>query len=102
MSSGLNQLKQVLALFGHQQRKAVTLRQCRPAGSEIVAGRGLAAAVQDNNKRRRALKVFGYEREHLQRTWIRTESRDFDQRTAGNRRKVSPIDSQTIEAVQLR
>ena len=69
VSSGLNQLKQVLALFDaccsrHQQRKAVALRQRRPAGAEIVAGRGLAAAMQHDDQRRRALKVFRYEREH--------------------------------------
>ena len=61
VSSGLNQLKQPLALFDaccsrHQQREAVMLRQRRPAGAEIVAGRGLAAAMQHHDQRRRAAK----------------------------------------------
>ena len=43
-------------LLRHQQGKAVTLRQRRPAGAEIVTSGGLAAAMQNDDQRGRGLQ----------------------------------------------
>jgi hypothetical protein len=55
VSSGLNQLKHPLAvverlLLRHQQCEAIVFRQRGPAGAQIVAGGGLTASVQHDDK----------------------------------------------------
>ena len=89
-------------LLGHQQRKSVAFGERRPAGAEVVSGRGLAAAVQDDDERGRARQRRRRIGEHFERAGIGAESADFDQRTPPRRRSASAIDSQAIEPVQLR
>ena len=89
-------------LFGHQQRKAIALGERRPAGAEIVSGRGLAAAMQDDDERRRARQLLRHIREHLERAGIGAKSCDFDERALPRPAKQLGHKFQAIEAVQLR
>src|SRR5262249_53774640 len=69
-------------LLRHQQREAVMLRKCRPSCTDVVAGRGLAAAMQYDDERARLLQLRRHEREHAQVTRIGAESGDLRQRAA--------------------
>ncbi len=89
-------------LFGHQQRKAIALGERRPAGAEVVSGRGLAAAVQDDDERARTRQLLRHIGEHFERAGIGAKFADFNERTLLRRRSSSAIDSQAIEPVQLR
>jgi len=89
-------------LLRHQERKAVTLRQRRPAGAEIIAGGALAAAVQYHDQRGPARQVRRHVRKHLQAARIGAESRDFDQRAAQAVSLVAPVISEAVEMTQLR
>jgi hypothetical protein len=46
----------------------------------IVAGRGLAAAMQHNDERKRALRTFRHEGKHAQGPRIRTEFKSLVER----------------------
>jgi hypothetical protein len=88
-------------LFRHQQRETIALGHRRPAGAEIVAGRGLAAAVQDDDQSRRRGEVFGQIGEHPEIAGIGAKPGDFHQRAADARPRASPQTSQAIEPVEL-
>ncbi len=70
-------------LLGHQKRKAVMARQHRPSRAEIVAGRGLAAAVQHDDERARLLQLRRHEGEHAQIAGIVAERGDLLKRAGG-------------------
>jgi hypothetical protein len=70
--------------------------------ASVVSGRGLAAAVQDDDERRRARQRLRHKGEHLERAGIGAELTDLDQRTAARLRGGSAIHSHTIEPVQFR
>lgn len=48
-------------LLRHQQREPIMPGECRPTGAVIVAGRRLAAAMQHDDERMGALKIFRHE-----------------------------------------
>ncbi|MGY4484329.1 hypothetical protein ACVWWR_003520 [Bradyrhizobium sp. LM3.2] len=85
-------------LLGHQQCKAVVLGERRPAGTEVVACRRLAAAVQHDDERARLLQLRRHEREHAQIAGIVAEARHLLQRTG---RIGAPAELGEAQSVQL-
>ena len=69
--------------------------------AEIVAGRGLTAAMENDDERRRLLQFGGNKREHAERARIRAKTRGFDQRAGRIRPQVSPIASKAVDCIQL-
>src|SRR6185312_6018260 len=87
---------------GQQERKAVMFRQRRPAGAVVVAGCGLAAAMQHDDQRARLLQLLGYEGEHAQRTGVRSEINDFEKRTVDAVTQATTKPGQSVEPIELR
>lgn len=61
-------------LLGHQQSKAIAIRQCRPSGAVIVTRGRLTAAMQHNDQCRMVHRRPGHMAEHSQFARIGAEA----------------------------
>ena len=82
VSDGKNQLKQLLGLFqrccsGEQHRKSMTFCQVRPAGTVVVHGGSLCAAMQGDDQRGTFAQTFRHMTEHAQIAGVAPEGRSF-------------------------
>ena len=92
-----------LGLLRHQQRKTIASRQRRPAGADLIARRGLGAAVQHHHQAGLGRQVRRDIGPHPQLARIAAERDGFDQPAGAGRRggvSVQPIGS--VELSQLR